>query len=67
MRQVAWPVIKGERHVMPTVGPTRRPHDIGANRQGVRRQGRRGKGLQPHLEGAGWDRIRDLSYEGRGG
>ncbi len=27
----------------------------------------RGKGLQPHLEGATWDRIRDLSYEGRGG
>jgi len=26
----------------------------------------RGKGLQPHLEGATWDRIRDLSYEGRG-
>ncbi len=27
----------------------------------------RGKGLQPNLEGATWDRIRDLSYEGRGG
>jgi hypothetical protein len=27
----------------------------------------RGNGLQPHLEGAGWDRIRDLIYEGRGG
>jgi hypothetical protein len=26
----------------------------------------RGKGLQPNLEGATWDRIRDLSYEGRG-
>ncbi len=26
----------------------------------------RGKGLQSHLEGATWDRIRDLSYEGRG-
>ena len=26
----------------------------------------RGKGLQPHLEGAPWNRIRDLSYEGRG-
>ena len=26
----------------------------------------RGTGLQPSLEGAGWDRIRDLSYEGRG-
>ena len=27
----------------------------------------RGKGLQPHLEGATWERIRDTSYEGRGG
>jgi len=27
----------------------------------------RGKGLQPHLEGATWERIRDISYEGRGG
>jgi predicted DNA-binding ribbon-helix-helix protein len=26
----------------------------------------RGTGLQPHLEGASWDRIRDISYEGRG-
>jgi len=27
----------------------------------------RGSGLQPHLEGATWERIRDISYEGRGG
>jgi len=27
----------------------------------------KGKGLQPHLTGATWDQIRDLSYEGRGG
>jgi hypothetical protein len=26
----------------------------------------RGKGLQPPLEGATWDRIRELTYEGRG-
>lgn len=26
----------------------------------------RGKGLQPQLKDATWDRIRDLSYEGRG-
>jgi predicted transcriptional regulator len=26
----------------------------------------RGTGLQAGLEGASWDRIRDLSYEGRG-
>jgi hypothetical protein len=27
----------------------------------------RGKGLQPGFKGASWDRIRDASYEGRGG
>ncbi len=27
----------------------------------------KGKGLQPQLEGASWDRIRDTIYEGRGG
>ena len=27
----------------------------------------KGKGLQPHLAGASWDKIRELSYEGRGG
>jgi len=27
----------------------------------------KGSGLQPHLAGASWDAIRDLSYEGRGG
>jgi len=27
----------------------------------------KGKGLQPYLTGANWDRIRVLSYEGRGG
>lgn len=26
----------------------------------------RGKGLQPHLEGASWEEIRKLGYEGRG-
>lgn len=26
-----------------------------------------GKGLVPDLRGASWDRIRDASYEGRGG
>jgi hypothetical protein len=26
-----------------------------------------GEGLNPELAEAGWDRIRDLSYEGRGG
>ena len=27
----------------------------------------KGKGLQPHLAGASWEKIRELSYEGRGG
>jgi len=27
----------------------------------------KGKGLQPHLEGASWDRMRDTIYEGQGG
>ena len=27
----------------------------------------KGTGLQPHLTGASWDKIRELSYEGRGG
>ena len=26
----------------------------------------KGQGLHPGLEGAGWDRILDISYEGRG-
>lgn len=27
----------------------------------------KGQGLQPHLSGASWEQIRELSYEGRGG
>jgi len=27
----------------------------------------KGKGLRPHLAGASWERIRELTYEGRGG
>ena len=27
----------------------------------------KGKGLHPSAEGHGWDRIRELAYEGRGG
>jgi CRISPR/Cas system-associated protein Csm6 len=27
----------------------------------------KGKSLQPHLAGASWEELRELSYEGRGG
>lgn len=27
----------------------------------------KGRGLRPELRGQGWERIRDLSYEGHGG
>lgn len=27
----------------------------------------KGDGLQPHVAGASWERIRDAAYEGRGG
>lgn len=27
----------------------------------------KGKGLQPEVAGASWERIRELAYEGRGG
>ena len=33
----------------------------------LRRASFKGQGLQPHLAGASWEQIRDLSYEGRGG
>ena len=33
----------------------------------LRKAAFKGRGLQPSLEGTSWDRIRDMSYEGRGG
>jgi len=32
----------------------------------LRKASFRGKGLQPHMAGAGWQQIRDTAYEGRG-
>lgn len=32
----------------------------------LRKASFKGKGLQPELRDAGWDRIRDAAYEGRG-
>ncbi|MFC1816241.1 type II toxin-antitoxin system VapB family antitoxin [Thermodesulfobacteriota bacterium] len=33
----------------------------------IRKATFRGKGLQPHMEGASWEKIREMTYEGRGG
>lgn len=33
----------------------------------LRRASFRGEGLQPEAAGAGWDRLRELAYEGHGG
>lgn len=33
----------------------------------LRKASFKGRGLQPHLAGVAWDRILDISYEGRGG
>jgi hypothetical protein len=33
----------------------------------LRRATFKGSGLQPHIAGASWDKLRDMSYEGRGG
>ncbi len=32
----------------------------------LRKAAFRGKGLQPALEGAGWEALRELAYKGRG-
>jgi hypothetical protein len=32
----------------------------------LRKASFRGKGLQPSAKGASWDRLREMSYEGRG-
>jgi hypothetical protein len=33
----------------------------------LRKASFKGRGLRPEVADAGWDRIRDLAYEGRGG
>ncbi len=33
----------------------------------LRKASFKGRGLRPELAEAGWDRLRDLAYEGRGG
>jgi hypothetical protein len=33
----------------------------------LRKASFKGNGLRPELADAGWDRLRDLAYEGRGG
>lgn len=32
----------------------------------LRRASFKGKGLQPHVAGGSWERLRELAYEGRG-
>jgi hypothetical protein len=32
----------------------------------LRKASFKGKGLQPGLKGTGWDRLREMAYEGRG-
>jgi len=33
----------------------------------LRKASFKGKGLRPELQGASWDRLREMAYEGRGG
>ncbi len=33
----------------------------------LRRASFKGKGMQPHVADASWERIREMAYEGRGG
>jgi hypothetical protein len=33
----------------------------------LRKASFKGRGLRPEIADAGWDRLRDLAYEGRGG
>jgi Arc/MetJ family transcription regulator len=33
----------------------------------LRKAAFRGEGLQPHVADLGWDRVREVAYEGRGG
>lgn len=33
----------------------------------LRRASFRGEGLQPEVAGTGWDRLREMAYEGHGG
>jgi hypothetical protein len=42
-------------------------HRRGSKAFRLRKATFKGKGLQPPLSGAAWDRILDASYEGRGG
>jgi hypothetical protein len=53
-------VERGLRHV---VAEARRPPVPFV----LRKASFKGKGLRPELQGASWDRLRELAYEGRGG
>ena len=53
-------VERGLRHV---VAEAKRPRESFV----LRKASFKGKGLRPELQGASWDRLRELAYEGRGG
>ena len=52
-------VERGLRHV---VAEAKRPPQSFV----LRKASFRGKGLRPELQGASWDRLREMAYEGRG-
>lgn len=75
---IADPLLKEARKVAARDGTTVRALIEEGLRHVVADRRRRGRyqlpdlgygegGLRPELRGAGWDRIRDLAYEGRGG
>lgn len=53
-------VERGLRHVVAQAKQPTQPFVL-------RKASFKGKGLRPELQGASWDRLRDLAYEGRGG
>ena len=75
--EIADPLLQEARRVAETEGTTLRSlvHEglqlvVQKRRQRrafrLRKASFRGKGLQPELEGAAWETLRDLAYKGRG-
>jgi hypothetical protein len=53
-------VERGLRHVVAQAKQPTEPFVL-------RKTSFKGKSLRPELQGASWDRLRELAYEGRGG